>query len=694
MSDLITAPPKTQADEELSELRGSFKSSCPEQVLPFLFKLTSLLRQDLSAKDYYQLFLQILDGLLEFSYYLANQNVQLELLAKAQYSVEIVPRLYTTIIVGIKLFEKNTCPEILDDLIELVKGVQHPLRGLFLRFFLNKAVKNLHQENSFESIEFILKNLGVMNLMWSRIEDLEQREALQVTVGENVERLSVVCTDLELYFDLVFPRLMKILRESDLISQKYLLDCVIQAFPDDFLLKTFDEFMELACQIQQVCDVVSLIFHTLERLLRFTQENQVRLGQKSLIPLFTYLNVLLHSDTQKNLAKNIEVHGIFLKFSLNDEFQVENMVNTLENLQVILEKNTENLSFSEMILDILIDSMNINMFQALKLSSFNRAYQELSENQKYKVSLVIYEKLDFHQLSEDLQFWKNCFVYLKFLYISDDSLGARLKVLNVIRHLAWSFQLVQSAFETFNNDETFNIFIAFTALSQVRSEISFKSLLKSCLNQIQNNFIAFQICTCSIISFAKEKFDDDLLELAQKAVKLYEKVPDNSSRTLLFHSLVTIAIHSPFFCDFNEKIVGFCFKIPKKVEQCVALLALSHIYWTNQNRNPVKLLELLKRSVKLADLSVAGAKNLNLFVMILNEYVLFSLEEVPSIDVLSINSLIELIFELLSFNSDKDQDVSFTKIYLRNTLNYVEQRQKDGKLKNVIFQLDYLQKLN
>ena len=685
---------KTQAEVELEQLRSAFASNSPEQVLPYMFKLTTLLRNDLSAKDYYELFLQILDGLLEFSFYLSSFEVNIDLLNQASHAIEIVPRLYTMISVGIKLYEANICPDILDELIELVKGVQHPLRGLFLRYYLNKSVKNLHKENSRESIEFLLKNLAVMNSMWSRIDDVQQREALKITVGENVERLSVVCTDTSLYFDLVFPRLMEILNTSDLTSQKYLLDCVIQAFPDDFLLKTFDEFIEIACEIQTVCDVISLIYYTLERLLRFTQENGIRIEQKSLIPLNKYLNCVLNTGNKENLIKKIEVHSIFLKFSVNDEYKIDNMVNTLANLQVMLDNNTENLSYSDIILEILCDSIQIDLVESVSSSNFNRAYCELSEIQKSKLAMNLYNKLDFAKLPESLEFWNHCFSYLKFLMISNDLLNSRLKINKIIKCLVWSYEIVQIAFEKLSDDETFAIFIAFTGLAELKNNIVYKSLVKLCIDRIQNTFIAFQVCANSIISFSSLNLDTELAELVSKAIQLYENLFDHSSKTLVFHSLVTIAMNLSIFPGFIEKVVGICYKIPKKTEQCIALLSLSHIYWSEKSRNPGKLLDNLKRSVKLADLCVAGSKNLNLFVMILNEYILFSLYEVPSIDVLSINSLIELIFELISQNTEQDAELSLSKTYMKNTLRFASIKQKEGKLKDVTFSYDYDEKLN
>ncbi|KNC73751.1 hypothetical protein SARC_13693, partial [Sphaeroforma arctica JP610] len=61
-----------------------------------------------------------------------------ELYELVQYAANIVPRLYLLIMVG-SVYVKvapNMRKEIVLDLVEMCRGVQHPLRGLFLRNYL------------------------------------------------------------------------------------------------------------------------------------------------------------------------------------------------------------------------------------------------------------------------------------------------------------------------------------------------------------------------------------------------------------------------------------------------------------------------------------------------------------------------------------------------------------------------------
>lgn len=62
-----------------------------------------------------------------------------------QYASSIVPRLYLMSTVGsIYLSVKDAPPqaEVLMDMMEMTKGVQHPIRGLFLRHYLGGMTRD------------------------------------------------------------------------------------------------------------------------------------------------------------------------------------------------------------------------------------------------------------------------------------------------------------------------------------------------------------------------------------------------------------------------------------------------------------------------------------------------------------------------------------------------------------------------
>jgi vacuolar protein sorting-associated protein 35 len=78
-------------------------------------------------------------------------------------------------------------------------------------------------------------------------------------VGKNLHVLSQLeGVDLEMYRDVVLPRVLEqVVNCKDELAQYYLMDCIIQVFPDDFHLQTLETLLG-ACPQLQVCHSFSL----------------------------------------------------------------------------------------------------------------------------------------------------------------------------------------------------------------------------------------------------------------------------------------------------------------------------------------------------------------------------------------------------------------------------------------------------
>lgn len=156
-----------------------------------------------------------------------------DLYESVQHAGSVIPRLYLLITVGAAYVKTKEAPVklILSDLLDMVKGVQQPTRGLFLRYYLMKMMKDILPDKGSEfegeggdtndAINFILQNMSEMNRLWVRLQylgtnkDKEQREAerneLRVTVGENIIRLSNLNgVTFEIYNQIVLPRILEI----------------------------------------------------------------------------------------------------------------------------------------------------------------------------------------------------------------------------------------------------------------------------------------------------------------------------------------------------------------------------------------------------------------------------------------------------------------------------------------------------
>jgi len=99
--------------------------------------------------------MQIFNDLKDFEDYLVDDKKKGRRLADVYESVqqasELLPRLYLLVAVGGVYIDSQelSAKEILKDVIEMAKGIQNPLRGLFLRYFMLKKLKDrLPDKNS------------------------------------------------------------------------------------------------------------------------------------------------------------------------------------------------------------------------------------------------------------------------------------------------------------------------------------------------------------------------------------------------------------------------------------------------------------------------------------------------------------------------------------------------------------------
>jgi len=231
---------------------------------------------------------------------------------QVQYRTNIVPRLYLLVTVGsVKLkMEKDQAKQILilDDLVDMTKGVQHPTRGLFLRNYLSSLSREYlpdledpteeRNEAVKKAIEFVLKNFGEMTRLWVRMQhqgavrDRQRRERerlqLRMLVGQNLRRLSeLTSVDQRTYKETVLPNLVKqIVKGKDKIAQEYLMEIIINVFTDDYHLATLDTFLKTCAKLHSSVNVRSIIEAMMNRLADYAKENADHFQKEDVFPKF------------------------------------------------------------------------------------------------------------------------------------------------------------------------------------------------------------------------------------------------------------------------------------------------------------------------------------------------------------------------------------------------------------------------
>ena len=209
--------------------------------------VSELRTSSLGPKQYYELYMSVFDALRHLSVYLREShpvNHLADLYELVQYAGNIVPRLYLMVTVGTVYMAIEDAPvkEIMKDMMEMSRGVQHPIRGLFLRYYLSGQARdhlptgtgNGPEGNIQDSISFILTNFVEMNKLWVRLQHqghsrereqrTKERQELQLLVGSNLVRLSQL-VDMESYQSVILqPLLEQVVQCRDVLAQEYLLE--------------------------------------------------------------------------------------------------------------------------------------------------------------------------------------------------------------------------------------------------------------------------------------------------------------------------------------------------------------------------------------------------------------------------------------------------------------------------------------
>jgi vacuolar protein sorting-associated protein 35 len=242
----------------------------------------------------------VFDALRHLSAYLKDShpvNHLADLYELVQYAGNIIPRLYLMITVGTVYMSIPDAPvkEIMKDMMEMSRGVQHPVRGLFLRYYLSgQARENCPTGNSEgpegnlqDSISFTLTNFVEMNKLWVRLQHqghsrerelrTQERKELQLLVGNNLVRLSHL-VDLETYKNVILqPLLEQVVQCRDVLAQEYLLEVITQVFPDEFHLHTLDQFLAAVSRLNPHVNVKVIVIALMDRLSQYAaRESEVQ----------------------------------------------------------------------------------------------------------------------------------------------------------------------------------------------------------------------------------------------------------------------------------------------------------------------------------------------------------------------------------------------------------------------------------
>ncbi|CAA0811131.1 Vacuolar protein sorting-associated protein 35B [Striga hermonthica] len=311
-------------------LHRALDSNNLREALKFSAQLLSELRTSrLSPHKYYELYMRAFDELRRLEMFFKEEDRHgcsvVDLYELVQHAGNILPRLYLLCTVGSVYIKSKEAPakDVLKDLVEMCRAVQHPIRGLFLRSYLAQVSRDKlpdigseyegEGDTVMDAVEFVLQNFTEMNKLWVRMQHQgpirerdkieKERNELRDLVGKNLHVLSQIeGVDLEIYRDNVLPGVLEqIVNCKDELAQYYLMDCIIQVFPDEYHLQTLETLLGACPQLQPTVDLKTVLSQLMERLSNYAASSP------ELLPEF--LQVEAFSKLSSAIGKVIEAQA-------------------------------------------------------------------------------------------------------------------------------------------------------------------------------------------------------------------------------------------------------------------------------------------------------------------------------------------------------------------------------------------------
>ena len=716
----------------------------------------------MSPKTYYQLYMAVFDQLSRLEAYFLEEYRRgrkiSDLYEKVQHASAILPRLYLLVAVGSVYIQTRELPAkaILKDLIEMVKGVQHPMRGLFLRYYLNKVCKDklpdkgsdydTDGEGVNDSIDFLLTNLSEMNRLWVRMQHTgtvkdktkreKERNDLRVTVGENIVRLSSLQgINIELYQTVVLPKIIEVTTSSkDAISQQYLVDCIIQAFPDAYHLHTLEPLLESLTQLQPTVDVKSILVNLLTRLADYAGEGDLDIVSQ--IDIFGLIKKSVDaivneqaggSETKALLQLQVAFLRLSLKcYPLNTQYVnliLDSSVTLVDKANAAGSLDAESLKLIVKLLSFPLETMSLAI---LTMNNYPKLMGYLQFSARKQVAFKIVEAVVTSKKSLDSV--DTCEQLLHFISpllaeSTDSESGEEYEFEDEQQNVSKLVHLV-----TANSPDTFlaildRFYKAFTKGGASRIKYTYPSLLFAylkflkmldmaglemdlmailkVLHDILVNLagispdLAIKLGLQCVLAINLLKtntgYGQAATEFIKQVVALYQKeLADTYAKfatvNLMCGAAVKInCIGHGELDEIHNTVLQFASRQLKKSDQCYSVTFCAHMFFNENIKEEGRVSSCLGNAARIARICAANPKNLGLFVILLNKFIYFYSEAPGSVDATLINQICEYINDQL--NGEFDQEIRpqilEARNYMKNTVKFIKNRQSEGKLREI-----------
>ncbi|XP_023218735.1 vacuolar protein sorting-associated protein 35-like [Centruroides sculpturatus] len=713
----------------------------------------------LSPKSYYELYMSVSDELRHLELYLLDEFQKgrkvADLYELVQYAGNIIPRLYLLITVGLVYMKTNehSKKDILKDVVEMCRGVQHPLRGLFLRNYLLQCTRNILPDSDEEttpdgdtigtvkdSVDFILLNFAEMNKLWVRMQhqghsrDRDKRERerqeLRLLVGTNLVRLSQLeCVDMERYKKVVLPGILEqAVSCRDAIAQEYLMECIIQVFPDEFHLQTLNSFLKACAELHQHVNVKNIIIALIDRLAVFaTREDGSGIPQE--IKLFDIFSEQVAQIIQVRRIQMFKYHLyslIYLVFSSG--YVASNKHAKLDTFFFRVDYNTSVAKELLRLLKIPVQNYN-NLLTVLKLEHFGELLDFCDYHSRKTMSTFLVNNALENETLIPMQEQVDQVLLLLAPLIQDqpdqppddndpDDFAEEQGLMGRFIHLMQAetadqqYLILNTARKHFGNGG--NQRIKYTLPPLVFQEYKLAFRYKE-INEEDDKWEKkcqkiFQFCHQTITALIKaemaelplrlflqgalaagqigfENHETIAYEFVSQAFSLYEDEISDSKAQLAAITLI-IATVEQMLCfseENHEPLRTQCAlaasKLLKKPDQCRGVSVCSHLFWSGKSQatkgeemhDGKRVMECLKKGLRIASQCMDSSVQVQLFVEVLNHYVYFFEKGNDQVTVQVLNQLIAKIHEQLPGLESNEETDQINK-HFQNTLEHLRNR--------------------
>ncbi|EAY21402.1 hypothetical protein TVAG_198400 [Trichomonas vaginalis G3] len=306
----------------------------------------------LTPRNYYMIYHTVSTSLLQINSTLQDETrfpnrVISELYETVQYLSGCMQRLYLMITIAPELSRRKIVRivDVLDDLSDMTRAAQDPIRALFLRHYLLSIFKQYlpdsTESDTEKSLTFLLNNFAQMNRMWVRIEDImasderkSQRKEFSVLIGTNIQRISSLNgITVDSYTNIILPFIAKHVELcEDAMAQDFILRSIIHAFPEEFHIATIDQLFTVIGKVEQGVQILEIVNQLLERfLLLIGHHFDSTKSTAVFVTIAKNIEELFNAEGHLSLTSKFETLQRLLKFALKiNSSDIKNVKNLMK----------------------------------------------------------------------------------------------------------------------------------------------------------------------------------------------------------------------------------------------------------------------------------------------------------------------------------------------------------------------------